>query len=65
VPLLAACRTIDARFGAFLAAAQALTPYATRFRYPDPGSPLEPPPAEAQQAVQFAEGIVRFVQQQL
>jgi predicted nucleotidyltransferase len=49
----------------YAAAAQALTPYAIRFRYPDPGSPLEPPPAEAQQAVQLAEGIVRCTQRQL
>jgi HEPN domain-containing protein len=65
VPLLAACQALEARFGAFLAAAQALTPYATRFRYPDVGGPLEPPRAEAEQAVRLAERIVGFVQQRL
>src|SRR5262249_37633282 len=52
-------------FGAFLGAAQALTPYATRFRSPDGGGRLDPPRAEAEQAVRLAEGIVRFVQQRI
>lgn len=63
VELLAECRALDSRFAPFAPAAQTLTPYATRFRYP--GGPLVPPIAEAQQAVQLADSVVRFVRQQL
>lgn len=65
VVLLGTCQPIDASLGALLGAAKALTPYATRFRYPDPSLPVEPQPAEAQQAVQLAETIVREVRQRL
>lgn len=61
MPLLAACQALDGGFGAHLIAAQTLTPYATRYRYPDFGSGLEPPETEARQAVQLADTIVRFV----
>jgi HEPN domain-containing protein len=63
VELQAQCEALDTAFSRFLAAAQALNPYATRFRYP--GGPLAPPLAEAQQALQLAEGVVSFVQRQI
>jgi HEPN domain-containing protein len=63
VELQAQCEVLDAGFSRFLVAAQALNPYATRFRYP--GGPLAPPPAEAQQALQSAEDVVSYVRQQL
>lgn len=57
------CQTLHPGFAPFGAAAQLLAPYATKFRYP--GGPLAPPEREAQQALQEAEGMVRFVRQQL
>ena|SRR3989442_1790130 len=61
--LLPQCEAVDAALGQFRPAARVLTPYATRFRYP--GGPLHPSPTEAEQAVQLADGIVRFVRQRL
>ncbi|GAC1327013.1 MAG: hypothetical protein NVSMB22_18360 [Chloroflexota bacterium] len=60
VQLQAQCEAIEPTFASFVAAAQTLNPYATLFRYP--GGPLAPPPSEAEQALQLAGGIVRFVQ---
>ena len=63
IELTAACQTIDPRFARFLVAAQTLTPYVVRFRYP--GGPLEPSADEADQALQMAREIVDFVREQL
>ncbi len=63
VELLGQCQGLDGRFGQLAAAAQMLTPYASRFRYP--GGPLTPPVAEAKQAIVLAATIVTFVRQQL
>jgi HEPN domain-containing protein len=57
------CERVEPEFGRFSAAAAILTPYAERFRYP--GGPLEPSPAEAQQALQLAREIVAFVRARL
>jgi HEPN domain-containing protein len=61
VQLQARCEAIQSSFASFLAAAQTLNPYATLFRYP--GGPLAPPPQEAEQALDLADGIVQFVRQ--
>jgi HEPN domain-containing protein len=63
VELQAQCQGLDPRFARFLTAAQTLNPYATQFRYP--GGPLAPPESETAQALELANGIVRFVQQEL
>lgn len=63
VLLQAKCEAIQGGFARFLPLAQTLSPYATLFRYP--GGPLSPPSAEAQQAVDSADAIVRFIRQQL
>ncbi len=60
---MAQCRSIDGEFLRFFDAAQKLTPYAARFRYP--GGPLEPELAEAQQALQLAGEMVEFVRNRL
>lgn len=54
---------IEPAFAPYLPAAQTLNPYATLFRYP--GGPLAPPMTEAHQALQLADGIVRFVRRGL
>jgi len=61
VDLRRQCERVDPRFAQFSGVAQLLTPYATRFRYP--GGPLHPAQAEAEQAHQDADHIVRFVRQ--
>lgn len=63
VPLVAACQAIVPDFSRFQGAAQTLTPYAVRFRYP-PG-PLEPPLSDAREAQELATEIVQFVRQRL
>ena len=57
------CEQVESGFAQFATASQFLTPYATRFRYP--GGPLHPTQAEATQAQQDADSIVRFVRQLL
>lgn len=63
--LVPACEALEPGFARFAADAQSLTPYATQFRYPGSGGPLEPALADAEQAVQAADGILRFVRRQL
>jgi|SRR5476651_2506465 HEPN domain-containing protein len=52
---------IEAGFGRLTDAADALTPYATRFRYPNSTFAVEPKPAEYNEALQHAETIYDFV----
>jgi len=61
VALLADCVALEPRFTEYLAAAQTLSPYATRFRYPSPGVPTEPSIAEADTAVELARSLLTFV----
>ncbi len=63
VPLLNACRQLDPAFVQLLAAAETLSPYATRFRYP-PG-PLAPSVPDAEQALRLARDLIGFVRRQL
>jgi len=63
VPLLDACRKLEPAFAQLLPAAQTLSPYATRFRYP-PG-PLAPSTTDAETALQLAREVVEFVRQRL
>lgn len=52
---------IDSSFSKLADAADALTPYATRFRYPNATFAVEPKPAEFNEALQYAELIYNFV----
>ena len=52
---------IEADFGKLTDAADALTPYATRFRYPNSTFAVEPKPAEYDEALQYAKDIYNFV----
>jgi HEPN domain-containing protein len=61
--LLSVCIFIDAGFGQLAPVARMLTPYATRFRYPT--GPLAPEPAEAEEALQMAGDLLRFVRGRL
>lgn len=51
----------DARFSELADAADALTPYATRFRYPNATFAVEPQPVEYEEALQHAKSIYEFV----
>jgi HEPN domain-containing protein len=51
----------DAKFSELADAADALTPYATRFRYPNATFAIEPQPAEYEEALQHAKTIYEFV----
>lgn len=61
--LVLQCQAVTAEFGGLTDAAEILTPYAVRFRYP--GGPLEPSLPETQRALQLATEIVQFVHRQL
>lgn len=52
---------IEPSFSQLSDAADALTPYATRFRYPNATFAIEPQPAEFQEAMQHAKAIYVFV----
>ena len=52
---------IDPNFSTLADAADALTPYATRFRYPNSTFAVEPQPVEYQEALQHAQTIYDFV----
>ena len=56
---------VDSHFCQLADAADALTPYATRFRYPNATFAIEPQPAEYAEAVQHAQAIYDFVLQRL
>ena len=51
----------DPNFGALADAADALTPYATRYRYPNATFAVEPKPAEYTEALGHAQTIYDFV----
>jgi HEPN domain-containing protein len=52
---------IDSKFGELADAADVLTPYATRFRYPNSTFAIEPQPVEYAEALQHAQTIYDFV----
>lgn len=52
---------IDSKFSELTEAADALTPYATRFRYPNATFAVEPLPVESNEALQHAKAIYDFV----
>lgn len=52
---------IDSNFSKLADAADALTPYATRFRYPNATFAVEPQPTEYDEALKFAQTIYDFV----
>ena len=56
---------VDAKFSELADAADALTPYATRFRYPNSTFAVEPQPVEYQEALQHAQTVYDFVMQRL
>ena len=58
-PLLAECQAYDPGFGALAEAGEALTPFATNFRYP--GDLLEPEDAAVAEAMQLAVAVFSFV----
>jgi HEPN domain-containing protein len=52
---------IDPQLAKLADAADALTPYATRFRYPNATFAVEPQPDECDEALNFAQAIYDFV----
>ncbi len=52
---------IDPKFSDLADAADALTPYATRFRYPNATFAVEPQPVEYDEALQHAQSVYDFV----
>ena len=52
---------LDPRFSKLADAADALTPYATRFRYPNATFAVEPLPMEYNEAQQHAQSVYDFV----
>ena len=52
---------IDSNFNTLADAADALTPYATRFRYPNATFAVEPQPTEYDEALKYAQTIYDFV----
>ncbi|MBP8283406.1 MAG: HEPN domain-containing protein [Chromatiaceae bacterium] len=62
-PLLAECEAYDSGFGALAEAGEALTPFATTFRYS--GDVLEPEQADVAEAIQLAAAVFSFVLERL
>ena len=54
-------RELNPAFSSLVDAADALTPYASRFRYPNATFAIEPEPAEYNEALQHAKTIYSFV----
>lgn len=52
---------LDSRFSRLADAADALTPYATRFRYPNATFAVEPQPTEYDEAFKHAQTVYDFV----
>ena len=52
---------VEPTFANLVDAADALTPYATRFRYPNATFAVEPEPKEFYEALQHAESVYEFV----
>ncbi len=59
--LVDAAGRFDSSFSALADAADVLTPYATRFRYPNATFAIEPLPEESAEALQLAQSIYDFV----
>lgn len=57
--LVEQCMDVDKNFEDLREAAEALTPFATEFRYP--GDVLEPEPSDVEEGIEFAEKVVEFV----
>jgi HEPN domain-containing protein len=58
-PLVEQCIEVDPAFADLREPAEALTPFATVFRYP--GDVLEPEPSDVMEGLAFAEKVVEFV----
>lgn len=58
-PLVEQCIDVDPAFVSLREAAEALTPFATVFRYP--GDVLEPEPSDVEEGMALAEMVVEFV----
>jgi len=56
---------VNPSFSQLAEAADALTPYATRFRYPNAIFSIEPQPSEYEEALKYAQTIYDFVIQLL
>jgi HEPN domain-containing protein len=63
LPLVEQCVDVDPDFTQLREAAEALTPFATVFRYP--GDVLEPEPADVVEGMAMAEMVVEFVKAKL
>ena len=59
--LIALAGEVDPSFSELNEAADALTPYATRFRYPNATFAVEPLPVECNEALQHAQTVYDFV----
>jgi HEPN domain-containing protein len=60
LPLVEQCIDVDPAFAGLREAAEALTPFATVFRYS--GDVLEPEPSDVEEGMALAEMVVEFVQ---
>jgi HEPN domain-containing protein len=63
LPLIEQCVDVDPAFAQLREAAEALTPFATVFRYP--GDVLEPEPSDVEEGMALAEMVVEFVKARL
>jgi HEPN domain-containing protein len=61
--LITTAATFDQRFAAYFSHAQALTPYASEFRYP--GGDLEPGEQATKDALRLARELLEFVRERL
>lgn len=59
LPLVEQCADVDPAFTQLREAAEALTPFATVFRYP--GDVLEPEPSDVEEGISLAESVLQFV----
>ena len=58
-PCVIPCADVDPAFTQLREAAEALTPFATVFRYP--GDVLEPEPSDVEEGMSLAESVLEFV----
>ena len=62
-PLVLQCMQRDPEFETLEDAAEALTPFATAFRYP--GDPADPDPSDVAEVIDLAQAVVEFVSRRL